>query len=86
MVAGCVSETHNAFAVLEETGRISYVHLDAHPQGGVSGKDADATILPVMLSRQERPSASCVRFDPEGRRLFAVDPKGKLILVEFERV
>lgn len=54
-------------------------------QGGISGKGNDVMVAGETLARQERPSAGCMRFDPGGDRLFAVDPKGKLVVVEFER-
>ena len=84
-MAGAVSTTHNIFAVLEDCGRISILALDAHEQGGIHSPQADADILSVSLSKQDRPSMSCLVFDPSGSRLFAVDPKGKIVVAEFEK-
>ena len=86
LVAGAVSSRHNVLAVLEETGKIYILRLDAHEDGGIHSPELDAGKLAVRLAKQETPSANCLRFDPDGERLFAVDIKGKIIIVEFEKV
>lgn len=85
--AGCVSSRHNIIAVLEETGKISILPLEAHEKAGIHGSDDDAlAVLPEVLCKQDNPSPSCLHFDPTGERLFAIDPKGKIIIAEFEEV
>ncbi|KAL9127791.1 MAG: hypothetical protein Q9217_003397 [Psora testacea] len=85
LVASAVSNTHNILAVLGETGEISILQLDAHEDGGIHSQEKEALKVSQQLAEQERPSASCLRFDPEGERLFAVDNKGMVVIVEFEK-
>ena len=91
LITGCPSSQHHVFAVLEDSGRLSILRLDKHSDGGIHGReDAEgcpekAEILPHSLCKQSRPSAGCLRFDPSGSYLFAVDPKGKVVVTEFER-
>ena len=86
---GCVSSGHNIFAVLEKTGRISVLSLDAHHNGGVHSAQEEAETLSTTASTtlrgQRRSGASGMRFEPEaeGGRLFAVDTRGKVIVTEF---
>ena len=53
--------------------------------GGICG-EGDAERLSDALFKQEKPSTSCLQFDPDGERLFAIDPKGKIIITDFEKV
>ena len=85
LFAGCPSSQHNLFAVLEDSGRLSVLRLDKHEDGGIHSPDEDAEILAHSLCKQERPLTDCLRFDPSGRFLFAVDPKGKIVVTEFEK-
>ena len=85
LVAGCPSSQHHLFAVLEDSGRLSVLRLDKHDHGGIHSRDQDAEILAHSLCKQDRPLTNCIRFDPSGSRLFAVDPKGKIVVTEFEK-
>ena len=77
---GAVSSKHNVLAVLEDTGRISLLPLQAGSNGGVCGKDNGVTFLKEQLG----PSGGSLRFTPDGGRLIATDAKGKLVVVDFE--
>ena len=83
LTVGCVSRTHNVLATLEDSGKISILSLKNHERGGICGED-DAERLSEALHKHEKPSTSCLRFDPAGERLFAIDIKGKIIMTEFE--
>ncbi len=85
LTVGCVSKKHHVLAVLEDSGKISILSLMGHEEGGICG-EGDAERLSEALCKQEKPSTSCLRFDPDGERLFAVDPRGKIIITDFERV
>jgi len=77
---------HNVFAVLEETGKIWILPLEAHEEAGIDGSRSDALVsLPESLCNQDMPSTSSFRFDPSGDRLFAIDPRGKIVVSEFEK-
>ena len=84
LTVGCVSTKHNVLAVLEGSGKISILSLKSHEDGGICGEEK-AQRLSEALHRQEKPSTACLRFDPEGERLFAIDPKGKIIITDFKR-
>ena len=77
-------------AVLEETGKISIMHLQAHKEAGMTSYMEDGTgddkliRLPEALCKQYPPLSSCMRFDPSGDRLYAVDPKGRVIIVNLK--
>ena len=85
LTLGCVSTKHNVLAVLERSGVISVLSLKSHETGGICG-EGHAKRLSEALFKQEKPSTSCLHFDPDGERLFAIDPKGKIIITEFEKV
>ena len=85
-MAGCPSSQHHVFVVLEESGRLSVLRLDKHDDGGIHSPDENAEILPHSLCKQDRPLSNCLRFDPSGSWLFAIDPKGKIIVTEFEAI
>lgn len=82
-LAGCPSSKHHVFAVLEDSGKLSILRLDKHDGGGIHSPDEDAETLKQSLCKQDRPLTDCLRFDPSGSFLFAVDPKGKIIVTEF---
>ena len=84
LISGCVSGSHHIFAVLEETGKLYFLPLDAHENGGIYSPETTASELPASLSQQRERSPTCLRFVPSGNLLFAVDPKGSLIVFEFE--
>lgn len=72
--------------MLEETGKIFILPLEAHEEAGIHGCESDALVsLPESLCKQEVPSTSSFRFDPSGDRLFAIDPRGKIIVTDFEK-
>lgn len=84
LFAGCPSCQHHIFAVLENSGRLSVLRLERHDDGGIHSADS-AEILVHSLCKQDRPMPDCLRFDPTGSHLFAVDPKGKIIVTVFEK-
>ena len=86
LTVGCVSRRHDVLAVLEDSGNISILSLKSHENGGICGEEGDAVRLSEALCKQEKPSTSCLQFDPDGERLFAIDPRGKIIVTEFEKV
>lgn len=81
--AGAVSQKCNIFAVLEQNGNISFLPLTGHSKGGIHS-DETPIRLEISLCEQDRPSPLCLRFDPTGTRLYAVDAKGKIIITTFE--
>ncbi|KAI4090549.1 MAG: hypothetical protein LQ344_004690 [Seirophora lacunosa] len=85
LVAGAVSSVANIYAVLEKSGKIVILRLTGHEEGGICSRDEAPRKLRASLcgTRGLRASASCLRFDPEGKRLFAVDPEGTLLIVRF---
>ena len=86
LVAGAVSSKANVFAVLETSGKISFIGLKAHDHGGICGTDAPPCTIKPALSSQKTQSQTCpsvLQFDPTGERLFAVGPDGKFIVVDF---
>ena len=85
LFAGCPSSQHHLFAVLEDSGKLSVLRLNKHDDGGVHSLDEGAEILPHSLCKQDRPLTDCLRFDPSGSCLFAVDPKGTIVVTEFEQ-
>ena len=85
LLAGCPSSQHHVFAVLEDSGRLSVLRLDKHDDGGIHSPDEDAEVLAHSLCKQDRPLTDCLRFDPSGSWLFAVDPKGTIVVTEFDR-
>lgn len=85
LISNSVSNAHNMFAVLEETGKIYVLSLDAHENGGIHSSETHALQLPVALSKQDRWIPTCLRFNPSGNMLFAVDPKGTIVIAEFEQ-
>ena len=86
LTVGCVSRTHDVLAVLEDSGNISILSLENHEKGGICGEEGEPKRLPEALCREEKPSTSCLRFDPDGEKLFAIDRKGKIIVTKFEKV
>lgn len=83
LFAGCSSSQHHIFAILENSGKISILNLANHDDGGIYSAD-DAEVLSHSLCKQDRPLTECLRFDPSGSFLYAVDPKGTIIITEFE--
>ncbi|KAL8796523.1 MAG: hypothetical protein Q9195_001197 [Heterodermia aff. obscurata] len=86
LVAGAVSSKANIFAVLETSGKISFLGLKAHEGGGICCTDAPPCTMEPSLSSQTTQSQICpsvLRFDPSGEKLFAVGPDGKFIVVHF---
>ena len=83
LFAGYPSSKHHVFAVLEDSGRLSILRLDKHDGGGIHSPDENSEILKHCLCKQDRPLTDCLRFDPSGSFLFAVDRNGKIIVTEF---
>jgi len=85
LVAGAVSNAANTFAVLEKSGKILILQLTGHEDGGICSRNEAPRILRDSLCelRSTRATASCLRFDASGERLYAVDPEGKLLVVAF---
>lgn len=85
LLAGCPSSQHHVFAVLEDSGRMSVLRLDKHDDGGIHSPDEDTEFLQHSLCKQDRPLTQCLRFDPSGSFLFAVDAKGKIVVTDFAK-
>ena len=86
LIAGAVSSSASIFAVLEKTGRIYLLKLSGHEDGGVCGQVDPPQRLPASLSEFSRVSTqgtTCLRFDPTGSIMYAISPKGRLIVVRF---
>ena len=81
---GTASGRHHIFAVLDEAGRLSLLPLAANGIGGVEGCESGAVTLVEKLEKQQRVLGCCLRFDEKGERLFAVDIRGRVVVVEFE--
>lgn len=87
LVAGTVSSRASVFAVLEKTGKIFLVGLTGHENGGIWGQPESPKCLSASLTAQSgvaTQGTSPIRFDPSGSKLYAVDPKGKVIIVSFQ--
>ena len=85
LYVGCSSSQHHVFAILENSGRLSFLRLNKHKDGAIHSREKNAEKLLHSLCKQDRPLTDCLRFDPSGDCLFAVDPKGKIIVTEFEK-
>ncbi|KAL8717606.1 MAG: hypothetical protein Q9225_005160 [Loekoesia sp. 1 TL-2023] len=85
LVAGAVSSKVNIYALLEKTGKVLILRLTAHEEGGIHDRDGAPMVLKASLCslKSSRASTACLRFDPSGKRLYAVDPEGKLLCVTF---
>ncbi|KAL8951014.1 MAG: hypothetical protein Q9222_002990 [Ikaeria aurantiellina] len=85
LVTGAVSNIANKFAVMEKTGKILILDLNRHELGGICSRHSKPEVLGVSLCelKTSRATTSCLRFDPSGTRLFALDPEGKLITATF---
>ncbi|KAL9023717.1 MAG: hypothetical protein Q9180_008130 [Flavoplaca navasiana] len=86
IVASTVSSVANKFAVLTKAGKILVLAVDAHEEGGIDSLQDEPDILPGSLCplRSSRATPTCLRFDPAGTKLYAVDPEGKLLVVTFK--
>ncbi|KAL9599701.1 MAG: hypothetical protein Q9219_003689 [cf. Caloplaca sp. 3 TL-2023] len=84
-VTGAVSGAANLYAVLEKTGKILILQLTGHEEGGIYTRNQAPVTLKVSLCslRTSRASAACLKFDPSGKKLYAVDPGGKLAVTTF---
>lgn len=85
IVGGTVSSKANRFVVLTKFGKILVLSLDGHEDGGICSLNDKPDVLPVCLCalRSSRATPTCLRFDPSGTKLYAIDPEGKLIIVMF---
>lgn len=85
LVASTASSVANKFAVLTKAGKILVLALDAHEEGGIDSLQDEIDIVPASLCslKSSRATPTCIRFDPAGTKLYAVDPEGKLIVVTF---
>lgn len=81
---GAVPRQGNLVAFLEETGNVTYVPLTAGDRAGLSSQHP--LRLPVSLCPQQKLSMGCLRFDPSGTILYAIDSKGRLIRATFTQV
>ena len=85
LIAGAVSDQASVYAVLEKTGKILILQLSAHEGGGIHTCDSTPTVVNASLrGLDSRVSATCLRFDPSGRKLYALDPGGRLLVVSFK--
>ncbi|KAL8810971.1 MAG: hypothetical protein Q9200_002161 [Gallowayella weberi] len=85
LVASAVSSVANKLAVLSKSGKILVVDLTGHEDGGVCSRTSVPDSIPEALCelKSSRATPACLKFDPSGSRLYAVDPGGKLIVVSF---
>lgn len=86
LITGAVSSVANIYAVLEKTGKIVTLRLTSHEHGGIGPREEAPQKLRASLCSLEssRASTTCMRFDPSGEKLYAVDPEGKLLVVTFK--
>ena len=87
LLAGTSSSRAGVFAVLDHTGRIFLVGLTGHENSGICGQLESPKRLSPKLSEQSGvavQASSRLRFDPSGTKLYAVDLKGKVIVVSFQ--
>ncbi|KAL8847263.1 MAG: hypothetical protein Q9221_007687 [Calogaya cf. arnoldii] len=85
IVAGTASSVANKVVVLTKAGKVLILSLDGHEEGGVCSLENAPGILPVSLCalKSSRATPTCLRFDPAGTKLYAVDPEGKVIVLMF---
>ena len=85
IVAGTISSVANKFVVLMKSGMVLVLSLTGHEEGGICSRKDAPDVLPVSLCelKSSRATPTCMRFDPSGTKLYAVDPEGKLIVVTF---
>lgn len=85
LVACAVSSVANKFAVLTKSGKILVLSLTGHEDGGICSRTDSPDIMSMGLCELKslRATPDCLRFDPQGTKLYAVDPEGKLVVVAF---
>lgn len=87
MQSGTVPRQGNLVALLEKTGKIVLIPLTPSDRGGLCSatpREREPAELSVALCTQAKPSMGCLRFDPPGVLLYAIDSKGKLIRASFK--
>ncbi|KAL8767351.1 MAG: hypothetical protein Q9209_006114 [Squamulea sp. 1 TL-2023] len=85
IVAGAVSSVSKKLAVLTKSGELLLLDLTGHEEGGICSRKDAPDVLPASLCelKSSRATPDCLRFDPSGTKLYAVDPEGKLVFVMF---
>lgn len=84
---GAVPRPGNLVALLEKTGKIILIPLTSNDRGGLCSANSEGeepAELPISLCTQAKLSMGCLRFDPPGALLYAIDSKGKLIRASFK--
>jgi hypothetical protein len=70
-------------ALLENTGRILLVPLIQDPRTRVLVEETAKTVA-TRLGTQTTNLGATMRWDKNGRELWAVDPAGRVVVVQFE--
>ncbi|KAL8787533.1 MAG: hypothetical protein Q9213_002191 [Squamulea squamosa] len=85
IVASAVSSEANKLSILTKSGDLLLLDLTGHEEGGICSREDAPDVLPASLceSKSSRATPDCLRFDPSGTKLYAVDPEGKLVIVMF---
>lgn len=88
-MSGAVSSVLNVFAVLEKNGKISFIGLQAHLEGGgIYDGDQEPETVEFSLNDPRSDDQICpsaLRFDESGTRLYAIGRDGKIVIVDFVR-
>ncbi|KAH0565496.1 hypothetical protein GP486_001105 [Trichoglossum hirsutum] len=86
LIAGTALSRISVIAVTERTGKIMLLPLSPHEGGGIN-TDTYRPCMPSKLDNslcaERGPSMNCLRFNPAGTHLYAIDVRGKVIITKF---
>lgn len=84
---GAISPHGNMIALLSKTGSISLLPLLAGSTGGiVTNTDRGPIELDRHLAQQTFINTAALRFDADGKQLFAIDHEGKVVVATFTSI
>ncbi|KAH0537561.1 hypothetical protein FGG08_005660 [Glutinoglossum americanum] len=83
LIAGAALSHTNVIAVAERTGKIMVLPLTPHDGGGIHSDIREPLELNNSLFSEAGPPMNCLRFNPAGTHLYAIDVKGEVIIKRF---